>query len=234
MLGDIRTAIGRALPLPLGCTIWIVAITIAMQKFMRAFDWNPSVEINNQPIELVQLILMQRTALLILMMTWFVSRSIKAFANLLNNWHMGKEKVELDSTAIQALASICVVLAWVIGLIVTMQSMGMIMSAIITVGGIGGAAFAFASKDVIANFFGGLLIMFNRPFLVGDKVESGTKISGIVKRVGLYATWLETEDGDTLYVPNSIFNSSEIKKKKVKKPSVKKKTAKKTRIKKSK
>jgi small-conductance mechanosensitive channel len=52
--------------------------------------------------------------------------------------------------------------------------------------------------------------MLNRPFKIGDHIISG-KIDGEVLRIGLYATYLQTENGDTLYVPNSIFNNSEIK-----------------------
>ena len=96
------------------------------------------------------------------------------------------------------------------GIIVMLQALGMNMNAVIAMGGIGGAGIAFASKDVVANFFGGLLIMFNRPFKVGDFIKSGSKVEGRVTRIGLYATYLDTEDGNVLYVPNSIFNNSEI------------------------
>jgi MscS family membrane protein len=127
----------------------------------------------------------------------------------LNNWHHSKDDIELDTTAIQALASVGVVITWVVGCIVMLQALGINMSAVITIGGIGGAGVAFAMKDVVANFFGGIVVMLNRPFKVGDAIVSG-KIDGTVSRIGLYATLLRTEDGNTLYVPNSIFNSSEI------------------------
>jgi small-conductance mechanosensitive channel len=54
--------------------------------------------------------------------------------------------------------------------------------------------------------------MLNRPFKVGDNIISG-KIAGEVTSIGLYATYLKTEDGSRLYVPNSIFNNTEILKK---------------------
>jgi MscS family membrane protein len=148
--------------------------------------------------------------LLIIIATWFVSRGLRAFSTILDNWHLDTDGIELDTTAIQALASIGVVLTWVLGIIVMLQTLGMNMNAVITLGGIGGAGIAFASKDVVANFFGGLLILFNRPFQVGDTIKSGSKVEGTVERIGLYATYLKTEDGNTLYVPNSIFNNSEI------------------------
>jgi MscS family membrane protein len=213
ILGDIRTAIGRSLPLPLGISIWFIAVTSVLQKIVVFYSWQSivSLRVGDEIINLTALISMARTALLVLLTTWFVVRGVRAFADILDKWHNEKEGVELDTTAIQALTSLGVVLIWFVGIIVMLQALGMNMNALLAVGGIGGAAFAFASKDVIANFFGGLLIMFNRPFKVGDSIESGSKIAGKVTRMGLYATWLETEDGQSLYVPNSIFNNNEIK-----------------------
>ncbi len=211
-LGDIRTAIGSSLPTPLGVAIWVVALTLTAQKLVEHFAWNPfAIESGEgeNAITVDILLTMIRTGLLVVLATWFVARGVRAFSNILNNWHHSKDTVELDTTAIQALASIGVVITWVVGFIVTLQSLGFNMNAVITIGGIGGAGIAFASKDVVANFFGGIVVMLNRPFKVGDTIISG-KIQGTVTSIGLYATLLTTEDGDTLYVPNSIFNASEI------------------------
>jgi len=210
-LGDIRTAIGSSLPTPLGVAIWVVAITLIMQRLVDHYVLNSLLEFNagEDVINTDGLISMIRIGLLVLLATWFVTRGVRAFASILNNWHHTKESIDLDTTAIQALASVGVVLAWVVGFIVMLQSLGLNMSAVITIGGIGGAGVAFASKDVVANFFGGIVVMLNRPFKIGDHIVSG-KIDGKVMRIGLYATYLETKNGDTLYVPNSIFNNSEI------------------------
>jgi len=211
-LGDIRTAIGNALPVPLGVAVWVIAIALVLQKIISTHELDDFILIQagEDVVNLSSLILMIRTAILIILAAWFIARAIRAFGDVLNNWHEDKNHVELDSTAIQALASLGVVVVWFMGFIVMLQALGMNMNAVIALGGIGGAGIAFASKDVVANFFGGLLIMFNRPFKVGDTIKSGSKVEGKVTRIGLYATYLDTEDGNTLYVPNSIFNNSEI------------------------
>jgi small-conductance mechanosensitive channel len=210
-LGDIRTAIGSSLPTPLGVAIWVITMTLVTQRLVDHYELNGLLQFESgeDVMNTDVVISMIRTGLLVLLATWFVARGVRAFALILNNWHHNKESIELDTTAIQALASVGVVLAWVVGCIVMLQSLGLNMSAVITIGGIGGAGIAFASKDVVANFFGGIVVMLNRPFKVGDHIVSG-KIDGDVLRIGLYATYLETENGDTLYVPNSIFNNSEI------------------------
>jgi MscS family membrane protein len=211
-LGDIRTAIAKALPIPLGIAIWVIAFSLVALKVISTHELNDIVQIQagEDIVNLSSLLIMIRTALLIIIAAWFITRAIRAFGDVLNSWHEDKDNVEFDSTAIQALASLGVVLVWFMGIIVMLQALGMNMNAVIAMGGIGGAGIAFASKDVVANFFGGLLIMFNRPFKVGDMIKSGSKVEGTVERIGLYATHLKTEDGKTLYVPNSIFNNSEI------------------------
>ena len=209
-LGDIRSAIASSLPTPLGVAIWVVAITLTAQKLADHFSWSPfEIESGETTITMDMLLSMIRTGLLVILSTWFVARGIRAFSKILNNWHHETDSIELDTTAIQALASVGVVVAWVVGFIVTLQSLGFNMNAVLTIGGIGGAGIAFASKDVVANFFGGIVVMLNRPFKVGDHIVSG-KVEGKVTRIGLYATLLTTEDGDQLYVPNSIFSASEI------------------------
>jgi small-conductance mechanosensitive channel len=210
-LGDIRSAIGSSLPTPLGIAIWVIAVTLIGQSLVEHFELNELLQFESgeTTIDTDSALSMIRTGLLIVLATWFFARGVRSFATILNDWHHSKDEIELDATAIQALASVGVVLVWVVGFIVMLQSLGINMSAVITVGGIGGAGVAFASKDVVANFFGGIVVMLNRPFKVGDNIISG-KVQGTVTSIGLYATYLKTEDGNTLYVPNSIFNNSEI------------------------
>jgi len=198
-LGDIRTAIGSSLPTPLGVAIWVVAITLVTQRLVEHFKLQELFQLNSgeQVINTDDILAMVRLGLLVLLATWFFARGVRSFSTILNNWHHEKDDFELDTTAIQALASIGVVLVWVVGVIVLLQSLGINMNAVITIGGIGGAGIAFASKEL------------NRPFKIGDNIITG-KIVGEVTSIGLYATYLKTEDGSTLYVPNSIFNNREI------------------------
>ena len=116
LLGDIRTAIGRALPLPLGIAIWIVATTSVVQKIISLYEWQNVISFlaGDVVINLATLISMKLTAILILLATWFVVRAVRAFADILDKWHSEKEGIELDTTAIQALTSVGVVLIWLV------------------------------------------------------------------------------------------------------------------------
>ncbi|MDX1696337.1 MAG: mechanosensitive ion channel family protein, partial [Ketobacteraceae bacterium] len=66
----------------------------------------------------------------------------------------------------------------------------------------------FAAKDLLANFFGGLMIYMDRPFSVGDWVRSPDRqIEGTVEHIGWRLTCIRTFDKRPLYVPNSMFTS---------------------------
>lgn len=82
------------------------------------------------------------------------------------------------------------------------------LSSTLAFGGFGGLAFGLASKDVVSNFFGGVMLLFTEPFTPGDMVSfttRGTHYEGKVERVGFYQTRLRGRDTRPTYVPNSVF-----------------------------
>lgn len=65
-----------------------------------------------------------------------------------------------------------------------------------------GVAVGFASQDIIKNIFGGLIIILDKPFQVGDKIRVGGTYGEVVS-IGLRATRIETPDDNLVSVPNS-------------------------------
>lgn len=83
------------------------------------------------------------------------------------------------------------------------------LSGLLTVGGVGGAALAFANQQLIANIFSGFAIFLDRPFSVGDWIyTTDMKIQGTVTNIGLRLTTIMGFDKRPIYVPNSTFNTS--------------------------
>ena len=71
-----------------------------------------------------------------------------------------------------------------------------------------GIAVGFASQDILRNIFGGIMILFDRPFQVGDKIEVG-KYYGEVVGIGLRTVRIVTPDDSLVSIPNSeIVNES--------------------------
>ena len=87
-----------------------------------------------------------------------------------------------------------------------LQTLGVSISGILAFGGIGGIAVGFAARDLLANFFGGLMIYLDRPFNVGDWIRSPDReIEGTVVDIGWRLTEIRTFDQRPLYVPNQVF-----------------------------
>ncbi|MEG1980163.1 MAG: mechanosensitive ion channel [Victivallaceae bacterium] len=72
-----------------------------------------------------------------------------------------------------------------------------------------GLALAFSAKDMLANFFGSIVIVMDKPFQVGDRIKIDD-CNGIVTQVGIRSTRILTEDEDVYTIPNSIFTSNKV------------------------
>lgn len=71
-----------------------------------------------------------------------------------------------------------------------------------------GIAVGFAAQDILKNVFGGIMILFDRPFQVGDKIEVGEHYGEVVQ-IGLRSTRLITADDSLVSVPNGeLMNKS--------------------------
>ncbi len=140
----------------------------------------------------------------IAIVTWFVSSFIsRAEQNIMSPEFTQKP---MDKTTAHALAKLLRISVIITGSLVALQSMGYSISGVLAFGGIGGIAIGFASKDLLANFFGGLMIYLDRPFSVGDWIRSPDKnIEGTVEDIGWRLTRIRTFDKRPLYVPNSTF-----------------------------
>lgn len=123
--------------------------------------------------------------------------------------HAGEIKAEkIDRTTAYAIAQLLRISVIITAFLVGLQTMGVNISAILAFGGIGGIAIGFAAKDMLANFFGGLMIYLDRPFAVGDWVRSSDRnIEGTVERIGWRLSVIRTFDKRPLYIPNSVFAS---------------------------
>ena len=119
-------------------------------------------------------------------------------------------KFKMDDLAIKGLIKTSlVVLYFSMLLLVSENIFGVSTSSILALGGIGGIAIGLASKEIISNIFGGLLIFVERPFAIGDMVSLPSQdLDGIVIDIGWRVTVVRSYDKTINYVPNSLFNSS--------------------------
>lgn len=89
------------------------------------------------------------------------------------------------------------------GILVIAQNMGYSISGLLASLGIGGIAVAMAAKDTVANVFGSIMILLDRPFTVGDWIKT-KEFEGVVEDVGFRSTRIRTFAKTLVNVPNSL------------------------------
>jgi MscS family membrane protein len=181
---------------PVSALIWIVGLTFAAE--IARNQTNAVIFSAVGPI---------RNVGVIAVFAWFLVRFIsRAEENIINQ--SIREDALYDRTTADAIAKLLRMSIVITSILVILQTLGYSISGVLAFGGISGIAVGFAAKDLLANFFGGLMIYLDRPFNVGDWIRSPDKeIEGTVERIGWRLTQIRTFDKRALYVPNSVFTT---------------------------
>ena len=95
------------------------------------------------------------------------------------------------------------------GMLLSIQSLGFNVMSLMAGLGLGGLAFALAAKDTAANLFGSIMIILDRPFKVGDWVNSDG-VEGTVEEVGFRSTRVRTFYNSLITIPNSNLANAHI------------------------
>lgn len=96
----------------------------------------------------------------------------------------------------------------VFGLITSLGTMGIDITALVTGLGLTSLAIGLALKDAVTNLLNGILILLYEPFKQGDKVSIGGKASGVIGEINLrYTQVIDEAENKEHLVPNSIANS---------------------------
>ena len=184
----------EALGPPLRAFIWIAGIAFAIEIIQE--------EAGAAIFEAVDPI---RDVGLIATVAWFAVRFIRiAERNFIAD---KQDKGEaFDRATLDAVVKLLRLSVMITAFLVALQTLGFSISGVLAFGGIGGIAVGFAAKDLLANFFGGLMIYLDRPFAIGDWIRSPDRnIEGTVERIGWRQTVIRGFDTRPLYIPNSAF-----------------------------
>ena len=189
-------AVISAMQRPLTLLIWVIGLALAADIIQDHAD-----------ASLFDIVPAVRDVGVIVSLIWFLIRFIRAGEQ--NVLIKSKSRPDgMDETTITAIGKLLRLSIIITGALVILQTLGFSISGVLAFGGIGGIAVGFAAKDLLANFFGGLMIYLDRPFSVGDWVRSPDKsIEGTVENIGWRLTRIRTFDKRPLYVPNSVFTS---------------------------
>ncbi|XP_020247591.1 mechanosensitive ion channel protein 1, mitochondrial-like [Asparagus officinalis] len=142
----------------------------------------------------------------VLSFVWFLHRwKTNFFSNAMAN----QVNVGLDRDKLMALEKVSSVGLLILAVMALAEACGVAVQSILTVGGIGGVATAFAARDILGNVLSGLSVQFSKPFSVGDNIKAGS-VEGQVVEMGLTTTSLINPEKFPVIVPNSLFSSQVI------------------------
>ncbi len=181
---------------PLAWVVWVVGMAFAVEIVRDVSE-----------LAIFDMVGPVRDVGVVACIAWFMIRFIsRAEQNLVQAHSEGGKAY--DRTTMDAIAKLLRASVVITAALVTMQTLGFSISGVLAFGGIGGIAVGFAAKDLLANFFGGLMIYLDRPFAVGDWIRSPDRnIEGTVEKIGWRLTCIRTFDKRPLYLPNNIFTT---------------------------
>ncbi|HEY5910519.1 MAG TPA: mechanosensitive ion channel family protein [Verrucomicrobiae bacterium] len=180
--------------------IKVVLFVVLMDVGLNLFDWSPTAK------------LYLSKALVLVVAASLTYLTVRIVGVLLDVWRQraapeGDKKFQdqLFSFLHKSLTGFVIV----VGVLVTAQNLGVNITAGITSLSIGGLAVGLAAQDTLANLFGAVAVLVDKPFHVGDHIRvEGNE--GAVEAVGLRSTRLRHAEGYLIAVPNKTMGNASI------------------------
>lgn len=192
-------------------TIWDEVLIEAIHKPLRVFIWVSGLRFAaaiahkvDQSVSIFKAFDKLHDAAVIILLVWFLVR----FISFSQEKVLARKVYKLDKTSVNALGQILRVSIIITGSLIVLQTLGYSITGLLALGGASTIVVGLAAKDMMSNFFGGLMIYFDRPFAIGDWVRSPDRsIEGTVEHIGWRLTRIRTFDKRPLYVPNGVFSN---------------------------
>ncbi len=181
---------------PLTILVWILGIVLTLEAFsndLKAITISEDIVSNLKKSGIIFAIAL------------FLTNLSKNFQNAIIQSNADK-MIDVDVATYEAINKIIRLSVIITSSLIILQTFGFSISGVLAFGGIGGVAVGFAAKDMLANFFGGLMIYLDRPFRTGDWIRSPDRdLEGVVENVGWRQTSVRNFRKNVIYIPNSIF-----------------------------
>ncbi|MDK2974898.1 MAG: MscS family rane protein [Methanofollis sp.] len=149
------------------------------------------------------------TAVYILLGTWIVSSFSYNFIHLYGRWMSSRTESEVDDRIINVLEIAVKYIIWFVAFLLVLSTLEIDITPLLAGAGIAGVAVALAAQDILSNFFGGALIVMDKPFKMNDRIKIDEYVGDVVS-VGPRSTRLQTLDYQLVTIPNSKIANSVI------------------------
>jgi len=197
----IKHLILEAVAKPLSMFIWVYGIYIVLTPLFVHFQ-------KPDGTNLVHTVAQKAADLgAAVAIVWFIFKLVSIVDFHLKKWAASTDNTIDDVLAPLAGKTLRVFIVIIGGLLITQNVTGVKIGPLLASLGIGGIAIALAAKDSIANFFGTLTILFDKPFQVGERILIDN-YDGVVEDVGFRSTRIRTLTGHLVTIPNEkVVNS---------------------------
>lgn len=140
--------------------------------------------------------------LVTLIITWAGMRLISVLSMRMSQYAASADN-NLDQLMVEITRKVLKITLIIVSILFIGQSIfNLNITTLLAGAGVVGLAIAFASRETLANFFGTLVIILDRPFRCGDRIQVNG-VDGLVKAVGMRSTRILTADESVYTIPNS-------------------------------
>lgn len=120
------------------------------------------------------------------------------------------EDTQLDANFTSLISKLLKLVIFIIALIIILDRFGININSFIVSLGIGSLAVALAAQETLANIIAGIVILIDRPFRIGEKIQTSNGTVGTVEQIGIRSSRLITLDGKILIVPNTELTKTSV------------------------
>lgn len=182
---------------PILFAVWVIALTYNIEQFFEV----------TKRLKYIPILDKLETSLLICAFAIGIHSYKTHFLKIV----IRKNPLNQDANVLNGINKLLSIAIVIIAALLILDTLGFKSGPLLAFGGVGAAALGFAAKDVISNFFGGLMLVVSRPFGLGDLILiPEKKIEANVIQVGWYMTTLIDKAKRFIYLPNSAFVHSYI------------------------
>ena len=139
---------------------------------------------------------------------------LRIIANFSKHWldeWASKTESTADDRLIPLVAKILKAVTIILGFFFVFDTWNINLSPLLATAGIAGIAIGFAVRDSLANILGGIQLVLDKTFKVGDKIQLDSGEMGEILDIGIRSTKLKTYDHEVIYIPNGILANTKIK-----------------------
>ncbi|MBS1514508.1 MAG: mechanosensitive ion channel family protein [Bacteroidetes bacterium] len=135
----------------------------------------------------------------------------KAIVFLFHKWvKKSSSDKDIDANFSSLLSKILKLVIFIIALIIVLDRFGVNINSFIVSLGIGSLAVALAAQETLANIIAGIVLLIDRPFIIGDVIKTNSGAIGTVQLIGIRSCRIITLDGKLLILPNTELTKSSV------------------------